>query len=719
MTTPPTPSRLDRLGRWSARRPGRVVLLWLLALAAVLGASRVISHVYNDSVSISGTPAATGAALLAAHEPTTGVASGTVVLAAPHGTLAAHQAAVAQTRSRLAALPDVLAVGDPLAPGATSLSRDGSIGYLTVSLSTSTRSLPNGFATSLQTAVAPARADGLRAAFGGGFDQVTRPKVSDRRSEAIGLVVAAVVLAIVFGSVLGALVPLVTAVVAVLLALSALGLLAAALSFGTAAPTLAAMIGLGVGIDYALFLTTRFRQLVMDGVDPVEGAGRVTASSGHAVLTAAATVAVAMLGLYGSGVTFIGQLGLAAVVGVATSALAAVTLVPAMLGWLGTRVDRLAVRRPVAEGGDETDGWRRYAARLERRPVRYLLLGVLALLVLAIPTLSLRTGHVSDGTDPTTFSDRQAYDLITTGFGPGANGPLTVVLDVRHAHGVASLAAVAQRDLAATADVASVSPARPSPDGALEVLTVVPRSGPADAATPALVSRLTGTVLPRVVAGTGATAYVTGATASQIQFDGVVTSRTPLIMGIVIALAVLLILSAFRSLALALEAAVVNLLSIGAAYGVVVAVFQWGWGRSLLGVSQSVPVEAYVPMMMFAIVFGLSMDYEVFLLARVREAWGLHREAGRAVTDGLAHTGRVISAAATIMISVFLSFVTSDLVVVKQLAVGLAASVAIDATLVRLLLVPTTMFLLGERNWWIPRWLDRVLPRLDVEGGAP
>ncbi|MHB8334242.1 MAG: MMPL family transporter [Acidimicrobiales bacterium] len=713
--TVPSTSWLHRLGAASGRHPARVLVVWLIALIAVFSASRLFKATYSDSVSLSGTQASTGAALLVTHDPAMAGSTGLVVLHSRTGRLSQDRHVVDQVIANLAGLAHVVHVTNPLVANSTTLSRSGTIGYAVLNFDVTPKSLGPSYPGALYRASAPATRAGLQVEFGGGLDQVTRPKVTDLRSELVGLIVAFIVLALTFGSVLASVLPLLSALISVLIGLSVLGLVALVITFGTASPTLAAMIGLGVGIDYAVFLTTRFRQLMMDGADPVDAAGFVTASSGRAILVAASTVAIAMLGLYGSGMTFIGQLGLAAVFSILTAALGAVTLVPAGLALAGRRIDRWALRAPVAESGSSSDGWHHYAAAIGRHPWRYLVLGVGALAVIAIPVLSLQFGHVDDSADPTSFTDRRAYDLIAQGFGPGANGPLTVVV----AGGLSAsstLATTLERDLTTSADVAWVSPFVPSPDGRLLVATVVPASDPQLAVTSALFTRLYQTTLPQALAGTPYRAYVTGPTASQLQFNGVVRSRTPLIVGIVIVLAFLLIMTAFRSLVLALEAAALNLLSIGAAYGVVVAVFQWGWGRSVIGVNENIPIESYVPMMMFAIVFGLSMDYEVFLLSRVKEFWETSHDNHESVARGLASTGRVISAAAMIMISVFLSFVTSNLVVVKQLAVGLSAAVLIDATVVRLLLVPSTMYLFGRRNWWLPGWLDRILPHLDIEG---
>ena len=428
-----------------------------------------------------------------------------------------------------------------------------------------------------------------------------------------------------------------------------------------------------------------------------------------------------MLGLYASGIGFLGALGVAAAIGVAAGALGALTLVPALLGLAGRRIDRLRVRRPAAEASAGHAGWARYAAAVGARPWRFLLAGVLLLGVLAIPLLSLQLGHVDAGADPASYSDKQAYDAISSGFGPGANGPFTD----RHPAWPRG-----QPRAGPAAGGPGCAPAWPRPRTWLRSARSRPaRTGPswsprwcpasrpqAQATDDAAAARCAARTLPDALAGTGARGYVTGLTAAQLDFRNQVGGQLPVVIGVVIAAAFLLLLATFRSPLLALKAAAANLLSIGASYGVLVAVFQWGWGSPALGVSEKIPIESYVPMMMFAIVFGLSMDYEVFLLSRVREAWTATLDNHASVASGLAATARVITCAALIMASVFLSFLLSTNVVVKMLALGLGVSVLIDATVIRLVVVPATMFLLGRYNWWIPRWLDRALPHLEPEG---
>jgi RND superfamily putative drug exporter len=698
--------------------PWRVLAVWAVLLAGLLTAANVLGATYSNDVDLSGTQSATGLSLLEAHGKGAGGYSGLVVFKSHSGTLAARSTQLEDSVTALGKLPHVVSASDPLSQSAPAVSADGTIGYSTLQFDVQPASLGESYVGQLDDATAAARGANIQVEYGGGLDQLTRPHAKDLVSEAVGFAVALIVLLLIFGSVLGAILPLITALVSVLAGISILGIFAASLTFGTASPTLAAMIGIGVGIDYAVFLTTRFRQQIIDGADPVEAAGFCTTTSGRAVLLAAGTVAVAMLGLYASGIAFVGRLGLAAVFGVLTSAIGAVTLVPAMLGLFGRRIDRFKTRRvPVAEAGSSGDGWHRYAALIGRVPWLFLLGGLAVLCVLAIPLLSIETGHVSDGADPASYTDKRAYDLISQGFGPGYNGTFTIVVDTgKNASADTSLASKVQSALAGTSGVAKATPLSPTPDGVLLTGTVIPATGPQDQATTTLFNTLVNTTLPQALQGTGYQGYVTGQQALQTEFDQQVTGQLPVIIGVVVGVAFLLIMIAFRSPLLALKAAVLNLFSIAAAYGIVVAVFQWGWGGSLLGVSEKVPVEAYVPMIMFAIVFGLSMDYEVFLLSRVQEAWNSRRDHHLAVAIGLESTGRVISCAALIMIAVFLSFVTSSQVVIKQLSVGLASSILIDATIVRLLLVPAVMYLFGPASWWMPRWLDRVLPRIDVEG---
>ncbi|MFI7242351.1 MMPL family transporter [Streptomyces qinglanensis] len=724
--------RLRRLGEWCARHCVLVLVLWLVALGGLQALKATVGGTYSDDFTVSSAQSQQGLQVLGRADPGAAGVSADVVLHSTERALTSSADAIDSAAGSLRKLPHVLSVQSPLPATPESkptgaLSSNGRTGYLTVRFDTNPTTLDSSYLDGVDSAVEPLRKAGVEVQYGGPLGELARPQADDVRSEGIGFAVAVVVLLVGFGSVLAAGVPLAVALVGVLVGLGCLGLVARAAAFADVAPTLATMIGIGVGIDYALFLLTRHRQTLLDGTDPVRAAGRAVATSGHAVVVSGCTVVVALAGLYASRVSFIGKLGLAAGITVVTAVAGALTLLPALLGLVGGRIDRYRVRTPVAEGGSAPEGadgaraaggWHRYAQRVERRPWWFLLGGILVVAVLAIPVFSMRLSHIDDGADPPGFTDKKAYDLLSSGFGPGENGPLTVVVDQSAVPGGdrAALSDSVRKALDGTSGTARVTSPEPAGNGDALTATVVPRGGPQDASTTRLFDDLKDEVLPRAVRGYPAHTYVTGTTAAQLDFVQLVSGRLPLIIGVVVALALVIILIVFRGVLVAVKAAVLNLLSIGASYGVLVAVFQWGWGGPALGVSGAVPIESYVPMMMFAIVFGLSMDYEVFLLSRVRAAWERTGDSRGSVAHGLERTARVITCAALIMASVFAAFILTDNIVVKMMGLGLAVSVLIDATIVRLLLVPAVMTLLGQRAWWLPAWLDRLLPRLEPEG---
>ncbi len=531
-------------------------------------------------------------------------------------------------------------------------------------------------------------------------------------SELIGLLAAVLILLVAFGSVLAMGLPIITAIFGIGVGFAIVALASNFVTMPDVTIQLAAMLGLGVGIDYALFIVTRYRQGLHDGLDPERATVLALDTAGRAVLFAGATVVISLCGLFVIGVDFITGLGLGAAATVLVTMVASVTLVPAMLGFVGRNIDRLRVPGlHRAENATRQSMWFRWSRVVQARPLLAAIAGLAVLVVLALPFLGLRLGISDAGNQPTTDTTRRAYDVLSEGFGPGFNGPL--LLAAQTPQGTASLDELLAA-LPEVPGVAAASPALANEAGDAAVIQVIPTTSPQSDRTEDLIHRLRDDVIPTTVAGTGATVLVGGFTASGVDISEYLAERLPLFVGGVLVLSFLLLLVVFRSVLVPVKAVIMNLLSIGAAYGVVVAVFQWGWLSGPLGIESTGPIEPFVPMMLFAIVFGLSMDYEVFLLSRIREEYDRTGDNALAVADGLAATARVITAAALIMITVFASFVLGDFRVIKLFGLGLSAAILIDATLVRIVLVPATMELLGKANWWFPRWLEW-LPRLHVE----
>ncbi len=726
-------SMLERLGTFAARRSWIVIVGWLIILGGLLGARQAFGGEYVNNYTVSGTDSATGLDVLNSTFPQQGGYAGQIVFHATSGTVSAQQSAVNQATSNVAKLPDVIKATSPFATSNTGLvSKDGTIAYASVSWNVNPSSLDSGYLDKLNNAVAPARNAGLQIAYGAGAGQIGQAN-HDLKSEVIGLSCALVLLLLMFGSVIAAAIPLLSAIFSVLAGLSLLGVLASATTFPTTAPTIATLLGLGVAVDYGLFLVARHREQVDAGMETVASVARAEGTSGAAIVVAGGTVVVSILGLYVAGVAFVGSLGLAAAVVVAVTMLAALTLVPAFMGVARGNVravtDRLRARRAgltVREQAAQTaaatqeqhehSAFARWGRKVSERPWPWAVASVVLLVVLAIPLFSITLGQPDNGTNPPSESNRQAYDLLSQGFGVGVNGPLAVVVKLpkQSSSDNQSLLNTMQQNVTATSDVASVTPAQVNSDGTTAVFSVIPGTRPQAKETENLVHQLRDVVLPK----SHVTSYVTGTTAGTVDFSERITSRILWLILVVVAIAFLLLTAAFRSVVIAAKAAILNLLSIGAAYGVIVAIFQWGWGASLIGLHTTLPIPAYVPMLVFAIVFGLSMDYEVFLLSRVHEAWVATGDPHRSVAIGIGSTARVITTAAAIMVVVFASFVLDIDPTVKMLAIGMAFAVLIDASVVRMILVPSVMALLGAGAWWMPRWMEPIVPHLQLEGSA-
>jgi len=731
---------LDTVGRWCAKRHWQVIVAWVIILGALIGLRSVFGGHFENNYTVTGSESAQGLSVLKKEFPAQGGYAGQIVFHAPTGSVATQTNAVNTAMANVAKLPHVLNAVSPFAvPNSPQVAKNGTTAYGNVSWDVVPPSLDTAYLHQLDNAVAPARTAGLQVEYGGGAGQIGQT-TDDKASEIIGLSCALVLLLFMFGSVVAAVMPLLSALFSVFAGLALVGLLAAAITFPTTAPTVATLLGLGVAIDYGLFLMARHREQLDHGVPVIKSAGRATATSGAAIVVAGSTVVVSILGLYVSGVPFVGAMGLASAIVVAVAMLAALTLMPAFMGVAKQNVraikDRRAAKRATRGNVDEVtaavrlakltaasdeahenSAFARWGRKVSNRPWPWAIAATGVLVVLAIPLFSLRLGQLDAGTNPTSESIRRAYDLIATNFGPGANGPLTVVVQLPSGNSPQAnqtLLANTQSTLSKTPGVAAVAPPSVNSANTTAVINVVPTTSPQDAATTKLANDLRDSVLPTVPAKT----YVVGTTAGYIDFTAKIAKRMPWLILTVVLLAFVLLTVAFRSIVIATKAAILNLLSVAAAYGVVVAIFQWGWGSSLINIHEKLPIPAFVPMLMFAIVFGLSMDYEVFLISRVHEAWTKTGDAHRSVAIGIGSTARVITTAAGIMIVVFTSFVLDPDPTVKMLAIGMAAAVLIDASIIRMILVPAVMSLLGRHAWWIPRWLDRIMPNLDIEGSA-
>jgi RND superfamily putative drug exporter len=691
---------LHRLGRRCAARPLLVIGVWLVVAGAVTGLSLTVGGHYSAHERLPGTEVERGQDVLARGFPAAAAETADVVVhtASP----ARLPGLVAAVTARVSALPHVAAVTtDP-----ADRSADGTTQRLRVGYDRDRFGLPSNALARLRSALADAvrrtPAPGA-AAYPGGLLVADFAAPRSGLGEKVGIAAAVVVLLLAFGSVIAALMPVATAALGIVTGLGLVKLLAGVYSVNDSAPALATMIGLGVGIDYALFIVTRHRERLRAGDEPADAAVHATTTAGASVLWAGVTVVAAICGLAFAGIPVITSLGFAAAIVVATSMAAALTILPALLTLTDRHIDRLHIRLPHLHSTDDATWWTRWGRAIERHPVRYAAASAGLLVLLALPVAGMRLG-MPDGSSAAHGSEAQlAYTLMAREFGAGANGPLQLVVASRDGTPLRPSAGTVLREAVDTdRDVASSRPMTVGPDGTVGVLTVVPRTGPQSSATAALVPRLRSAVLPPAAAAAGVRVYVIGLPAGRYDVSQRVLDRLPYFVAAVLAVSFVLLMLVFRSVLVPLKAVLFNLLSIAAALGVVVMVFTWGSLHVLVGVAEQVPLVDVIPMLMFAIVFGLSMDYEVFLLSRVREEWLLDGDGRDSVVRGLASTARVISAAAAIMVSVFFAFTLSGDVVVKMMGLGLAVAVLLDATVIRLVLVPATMSLLGDLNWWLP-----------------
>jgi putative drug exporter of the RND superfamily len=693
----------------SARHPWRTIATWVVVLGAVFALAGSVGGGFTDNFSAKGSQSERALRLLEDKFPEATQATALVVFAVDEETtLQDQQQAVDAVLSDVAGADHVVAVADPFTSG--TISEDGRIGYATLSLDETPAELGKGGFVPLTELVDASNTADLRVELGGDAVFLDAPDETSPL-EGVGILIALLVLLVAFGTVVAALVPIGLALVAVAAGMGGILLLAGAMDVSPSAIPIAGIVGLGVGIDYALFIVARYRENRAAGRDNSTALADAMSSSGAAVVFAGGTVVIAMASLAIIGLGALTSIGLATAIVVLSAVAAAITLLPALLALLGDRIDRGRVpRRQRPTKRAEQTGWWRFAHRVSGRPWPYLVGAVFVLLGLAAPAFAMQTAWPAAGDAPRDTTYRQAYDLLDEGFGPGINGPLVVVVDVTvpgvSASGVPELV----DDIRSVPRIASVGEPQTSADGSTVVFSALPTTAPADLDTAVALAEVRD-VLPDNVSVTGLTAMTT-------DLNGQLSDTLPLFIGAVLIASFLLLMLVFRSVVVPLKAVVMNMLSIGAAYGVLVAVFQWGWGSSLIGLEGPTPITSLIIVIMFPILFGLSMDYEVFLISRIREEYGRIGDNTEAVARGMAGTGKVITSAALIMIAVFLAFVASPVPSLKMLGLGLATAVLVDATLVRMVLVPATMSLLGKANWWLPDWLDRILPRLMVESPA-
>src|SRR5215218_7574691 len=709
---------MRRFATWTTGHRKTVIISWVVALFAMIAISGSVGADFSEEFSLPDSDSKEALDLLEEKFPAQSGETAQIVFEADSGVeAAAVKRKMERVFSEVEEEPHVSEVASPYeGGGAAAVSDDGKIAYATVQFNVAGPDLDTEEAERVMKTAQAAAGDGLQIELGGSPIEEVRSEEEEGFSEAIGLLAAIMVLLITFGSVVAMGLPIITALFALGVGISFITLGTHVFNTADFAPQLAFMIGLGVGVDYALFILTRFRNGLAEGYEPREATIAAVDTAGRAVLFAAITVIIALLGMMLLGLSFLYGVAMAASLAVLFTMISALTLLPALLTIVGRRIDRLRIpglgrgKRSVDEG----NWWQRWSDRIQRRPWTAALLSGGLLLLLCVPALSLRRGTNDAGTQPAGKTTRQAYDLLAEGFGPGFNGPLVIAAALPEKGddtGVVEL----HKELQEETGVAGTTPIVLSPAKNAAVFQVYPTTSPQSKDTTELLDRIRSDVIPPIEARTDTQLHVGGINAIFEDFGEAITEKLPLFIGVVVLLSALLLMIVFRSILVPLKAMAMNLLSIGAAFGIVVAVFQWGWGASIIGVDNTGPIISFFPIFLFAIIFGLSMDYEVFLMSRIHEEWEHRKDATEAVTRGLALTGRVITAAAIIMVTVFASFMLGEERIIKLFGLGLASAVLIDALIIRSVLVPAIMQLFGTRAWWLPRWLDRSLPRLHVE----
>ena len=710
-------SALGRLAGWCYDHRRRVLLLWIAAIIVITVGAQSMGSRFQDSFGSGNSASQQVQNLLAARFPKTAGTSADVVISTT-GSIESptNRSATDTLVAQLSHLPHVSVVRSPFDPAGHQISSNRRIAFAVVQFNQSAATIPNAAVKKVISVAESFDRPGYHIALGGGpiGNVIT---TAPGPSEGAGIVGAMIIMLIAFGSVVAMGLPILTALFGIAIGFALEDLLSHVLNVPIFAPEMLAMIGLGVGIDYALFIVTRYRQGLFEGRDPRQAVATALATSGRAVLFAGSTVVISLLGLFLLQLPFLQGLAVGTITAVLLVMAGALTLLPAMLGFSGRAIDRMHLPRLLQTGATPAPDsfWYRWSRAIQRRPWTSGILALMALVALAIPLFSMRLAFTDASNDPTSLTTRQAYDLLAEGFGPGFNGPLVVAAPLSSTQDSATMERV---DLAlrTTPGIAFAAPVETNADHSAAVIIAYPTTAPQAAQTSQLVTNLRTTVVPHATSGTQLKVLVGGETAASVDASNYLSHRLPWVITAVIVLAFLLLMAVFRSVVIPVKAAIMNLLSVGAAYGVIVAVFQWGWGGSVIGIGHTGPIDPWIPLMMFTILFGLSMDYEVFLLSRMREEWRRTGDNSSSVADGLAKTARVITSAAAIMICVFGSFVIGDpLRILKVFGLGLAASILIDASLVRLVLVPSVMELLGRSNWYMPRWLDKIVPTLGVE----